>query len=234
MADTAPLALVTGVSSGIGLAVARRLSNNGWRVEGVDVAEPPADVALHHFIRLNLGDAIAVAQALDSFAISAPTAFIHCAGIMRSDRDPATKADCGATLWMLHVGAAARIAHHIAPVMPDRKGRFVFVSSRAAEGRAERSLYAASKAALSGLARSLAIEHVARGITANVVAPAATNTPQLHDPARRDASVRPLPIGRVIEPDEVAATIAFFAGREAGAITGQTILQCGGASLAGV
>jgi NAD(P)-dependent dehydrogenase (short-subunit alcohol dehydrogenase family) len=118
--------------------------------------------------------------------------------------------------------------------MPEGLARIILVSSRAAQGRAGRGYYAASKAALDGLARSLALEHVSRGITINVVAPAATDTPQLRDPARSSASVRPLPIGRVIGPGEVAATIAFLASTEAGAITGQTIYQCGGASLAGV
>ena len=69
------------------------------------------------------------------------------------------------------------------------------------------------------------------GITVNVVAPAATDTPQLRDPARADAPVRPLPFGRVIRPEEVAATVAFLTSVDAGAITGQTITQCGGASL---
>jgi 3-oxoacyl-[acyl-carrier protein] reductase len=63
------------------------------------------------------------------------------------------------------------------------------------------------------------------------VAPAATNTPMLADPARASAPVMPLPIGRLIEPDEVVDVVALLLGRAGGAITGQTILIDGGASL---
>ena len=67
---------------------------------------------------------------------------------------------------------------------------------------------------------------------ANDCAPGATDTPQLSDPARAASPVRLPPLGRLISPEEVAATVAFLVGAEAGAITGQTIVQCGGASLA--
>ncbi len=81
------------------------------------------------------------------------------------------------------------------------------------------------------MARSWAAELAGRGITVNVVAPAATETPMLTDPQR--AGVAPVlpPIGRYIRPEEVAAAVAFLLSREADAITGQTLTICGGASL---
>jgi NAD(P)-dependent dehydrogenase (short-subunit alcohol dehydrogenase family) len=114
--------------------------------------------------------------------------------------------------------------------MPDG-GRIVLIGSRTASGAAGRSQYAASKAALLAMARSWALELAPRGITANVVAPAATDTPMLHDPARSALPPRLPPIGRFIRPEEVAATTAFLLGPEAGAITGQQIVICGGSSL---
>ena len=228
-------ALVTGSASGIGRAVAARLLADGWRVTGVD-RDPTPSSAQPDFTALtaDLADGQALEELAERLRPGPWQAFVHAAGVMRDDADPVTRRCRGANLWTLHVGAAARLAAAVAPHMPAGAGRIVFLSSRAAAGRAGRSLYAASKAALDGLARSLAADLVRRGITVNVVAPAATDTPQLRDPARTASPVRVPPLGRLIAPQEVAATVAFLLGPEAGAITGQTIVQCGGASLAGL
>jgi NAD(P)-dependent dehydrogenase (short-subunit alcohol dehydrogenase family) len=114
--------------------------------------------------------------------------------------------------------------------MPDG-GRIVLIGSRTASGAAGRSQYAATKAALVAMARSWALELAPRNITVNVVAPAATETPMLQDPARSGLPPRQPPIGRFITPEEVAAMTAFLLGPEAGAITGQQIVICGGSSL---
>ena len=79
--------------------------------------------------------------------------------------------------------------------------------------------------------RSWAAEVAHRGITVNVVAPGATETPMLHDPARGSVAPRLPPIGRFVQPQEVAALVAFLLGEEAAAITGQQVVICGGASL---
>src|SRR5690349_15811152 len=133
-------------------------------------------------------------------------------------------------MWRLHVEAASLLADSLVPGM-GAGGRVVLVGSRVASGAAGRSQYAASKAALVGLARSWAIELAPRGITVNVVAPGATETPMLHDPARSRSPPRLPPIGRFVRPEEVAALTAFLLSPEAGAITGQQITVCGGASL---
>lgn len=234
MTTDSPIAVVTGVASGIGRAVRQRFIADGWQVVGLDIATPDDPVAFSELIHADLSMPDDTNKAITALAGHDPIAFVHAAGVMCADTHAATQADAGAALWMLHVGAAHMLSRALLPRMPERLGRIIFVSSRAAQGRAGRGYYAASKAALNGLARSLAAEQVARGITVNVVAPAATDTPQLRDPTRANAPVRPLPIGRLIKPEEVAATIAFLASVDAGAITGQTIYQCGGASLAGI
>ncbi len=135
-------------------------------------------------------------------------------------------------MWRLHVDAAARLANALLPRMAEAgRGRMVLIGSRVAGGMPGRSQYAASKAALVALARSWAAEVVARGVTVNVVSPAATETPMLVDPARTSAQPKLPPIGRLIRPDEVAALVAFLLSDAAGAITGQDLLICGGSSL---
>ena len=88
------------------------------------------------------------------------------------------------------------------------------------------------KAALVALARSWAREVVAKGVTCNVVSPAATATTMLEDPARAGSAPRMPPMGRLIEPAEIAELVAYLLSPAAAAITGQDIAVCGGASLA--
>ncbi len=138
--------------------------------------------------------------------------------------------DDGAAMWRLHVDVAERLADALAPRLP-QGGRIIFIGSRTASGAAGRGQYAATKAALVALARSWASELAPRGITVNVVAPAATETPMLNDPTRANVTPKLPPIGRFIRPDEVAAAVAFLLSGEAAAITGQQLVICGGSSL---
>jgi len=221
-------ALVTGAASGIGAAIVARLLRDGWRVTGLDRA--PALVAADGYAQciVDVTDAAALHGAVAP--LLGITALVHAAGIMRPAPLGAMDHEAGEAMWRVHVAAAALLGDLLAPRLP-RGGRILLIGSRAAGGQAGRSAYAASKAALVGLARSWAAELIGRGITVNVVAPAATDTPMLRDPAR--AATAPIlpPIGRLIVPEEVAALAAFLLSEEAGAITGQAIAVCGGASL---
>lgn len=228
MAD--PRAIVTGTASGIGRAVARRLLADGWEVVGLD-RDPQEESAGFTPITIDLLDRGRLADVARTLAAGRPTALVHSAGIMRADDDPKTRDSGGETLWRLHVGAAEMLIRALTPAMPDRDGRVVVMSSRAAQGRPGRMFYAASKGGVEAMVRCAAGALVSRGITVNAVAPGATDTPQLVDPARAGAPVRLPPIGRLISPAEVAALIAFLVGPYGGAITGQTLTMCGGASL---
>lgn len=105
------------------------------------------------------------------------------------------------------------------------------IGSRTSRGAAGRSQYVATKAAMVGMIRSWAAELAPRGITANVVAPGATQTPMLSSPGRETSPPKCPPLGRLIRPEEVAGLVNFLLSEEAAAITGQEIAICGGASL---
>jgi len=222
-----PHAVVTGASSGIGAAIVDRLLREGWRVTGISRSAPPIADPAFTPLPLDLSDTGAIRSAIAGLR---PTALIHAAGLLRVGGLGGLEAEAGATMWQLHVAAAERLADALIPEMPDG-GRIVLIGSRTASGAAGRSQYAATKAALVGMARSWAAELAPRRITVNVVAPAATETSMLLDPARRGVAARLPPMGRFVQPDEVAGAVAFLLSRDAAAITGQQIVICGGSSL---
>lgn len=221
-------AVVTGTSSGIGKAITARLLADGWSVTGLDKSPPTLTHAAFTPVPVDLADGAARGAVIDQLGTC--DALVHAAGIMRGARLGEFDAKAGELLWRIHVDAATALADHLVPRMPTG-GRVVMIGSRAAKGVVGKSQYGAAKAALASLARAWAKEQVHRGITVNVVAPAATDTGMLTDPARAILPPETPPIGRRIRPEEIAALVAFLLSAEAAAITGQEIAICGGASL---
>jgi NAD(P)-dependent dehydrogenase (short-subunit alcohol dehydrogenase family) len=142
-----------------------------------------------------------------------------------------------ATVVDLNVRPGLQITQALLPSMRSAQfGRIVNISSLVTRGFPYRSSYAAAKAAVESLTRTIAVELAPFGITANAVAPGPTETElfRSNNPQGGENEARYLgkiPMKRLATPSEIGAAIAFFAGEAAGVITGQTLFIDGGASL---
>jgi NAD(P)-dependent dehydrogenase (short-subunit alcohol dehydrogenase family) len=215
-------ALVTGAARGIGAAVARRLAAEGLEVITLDLAEGcdiALDVAADPFPPLEDID-VCVANA----GITTTIARAHKMTAEQWQRD----IDVNLT------GAFRTVQACIAGMRERRHGRIVVISSVAAlSGLPGQVAYAASKSGQLGMVRTLASENAARGITVNAILPGLVATEQVRAmPAEvRERVLRALPTGRMIEPEEIAAAVAFLSSAEAAQISGQAIAIDGAASL---
>ena len=223
-----PVAVVTGVSSGIGEAIARRLLDEGWAVTGISRRRPALDDAHLTWVQADLLEpSVVEGVAAD---LPDPTAVVHAAGTLISAPLGALDPDALDTMWRLHVDVPSRLVNALTPRLVD-EGRIVLVGSRTSTGVADKSHYAATKAAQEALGRSWAIELAPRRITVNVVAPGPTRTAMLHDPARAATPPAVPRLGRFVEPWEIADLVGFLLAPSGRSITGQRLVVCGGASL---
>ncbi|MEG0150160.1 MAG: SDR family oxidoreductase [Comamonas sp.] len=223
-------AVVTGSSGGIGKAICEELLAGDWHVTGVDLSPPTIEHSsfTHQSLDLsNHGQTDTVAAGLKNI-----DALVHAAGVLRVGALGKLDANAGQLMWKLHVDAATQLADALVPAMAERGfGRVVFIGSRVAQGLPGRGQYAATKAAVIAMARSWAVEVAPNGVTVNVVSPGATATPMLKDPARAGSAPRMPPMGRLIEPQEIASLVSYLLSPAAAAITGQNLNICGGSSL---
>lgn len=221
-------AIVTGASSGIGASIVALLTKSGWSVTGLSRRRPEFTDERFTWQACDLADL----DELRRIATNAPAAdaVVHAAGLQFSAPVGQLNHADGELMWRIHVAAAQVLVDATIDRMGDG-GRILLMGSRTMTGVAGKSQYAATKAALVGFARSCASEVVGRAITVNVVAPGPTATPMLSDPARSATPPRTPPMGHLIDPAEVAATVEFLLSPAARSITGQTLVQCAGTSL---
>ena len=225
-------AVVTGASSGIGLAIAHDLVGAGWRVLGLSRSRGALSDAAT-WVPCDLADVISADEAVRAVrgtATGGVDAIVHAAGLQYSAGVGDLRPEQGERMWAVHVRGAELVVGGLIGVLGD-EGRVVLVGSRTMTGVPGKSQYAATKAALAAMARGWASELAPRRITVNVVAPGPTRTAMLDDPNR--ASVPPVvpPLGRLVEPSEVAALTRFLLEPTGAMVTGQTIVMCGGTSL---
>ena len=227
--DATSLVVVSGASSGIGRSIAQHLLSTGRSVLGLDISPASVVHANYQHQVIDLTDVQAVDQLLKPLKAYG---FVHAAGVLRVGKLGQLDHTGAEQMWRLHDQAAAAMANALLPYMVQQQlGRMVFVGSRVATGLPGRGQYAATKAALVAMAKSWAAEVAASGVTINVVSPAATDTGMLNDPQRAGSQPRLPPIGRLIQPQEIAELVGFLLSPSAAAITGQNINICGGSSL---
>ena len=218
-------ALVTGAARGLGAAIAERLRHDGMEVVTADVAagcDLRLDVARDPFPPLGDVD-VCVANA----AITTTIAPAHRMTAEQWQRD----VDVNLT------GAFRTVQACLSGMRERRFGRIIVISSAAARsGLRGQVAYTATKAGVVGMVLTLAAENVRHGITANAVLPGLVATEQVRAmPAEvMQRWLEVLPAGRLIEPEEVAALVAFLASETAGSITGEALGIDGGMHLSTV
>ena len=230
--------LVTGASRGIGRAVATRLMADGLQVVNFDIAAPEARAAQETFVQVDVADEAALREALNRTVAARPiTRLVNNAGIVRpAGIDTLTRADLQAVMDVNLAASMACVQALLPAMRAARFGRIVNISSRAALGKAERIAYAASKAALHGFTRTLALELGTDGITANAIGPGpiATELFERVNPPGAPATQRILdtiPLRRMGQPEEVAHLVASLLDARAGFTTGQVVYVCGGMTV---
>ena len=241
---TGMTALVTGASGGIGSEIARALAAQGARlaVSGSNADKLEAFRASlggdHVALPCNLSDAAAV-DALVPQAVEALGGkldiLVNNAGVTRDNLAMRMKDDEWDSVIRVNLEAAFRLMRAAAkPMMKARFGRMISVTSIVGvTGNPGQANYAASKAGLIGMSKSMAQELASRGITVNCVAPGFITSPMTDalPEAQKTALTTKIPAGRLGEGADIGAAIVYLASREAGYVTGQTVHVNGGMAM---
>jgi NAD(P)-dependent dehydrogenase (short-subunit alcohol dehydrogenase family) len=230
------IVLVTGGSRGIGLAVARRFAALGDRVAVTYNSSPPPDDLFGVKCDVtSVTEIDAAFSAVEEHFGGPVEILVSNAGITKDTLLLRMGEDDFTSVIDANLTAAYRVTKRaVQQMLRARRGRIIYVSSVVGLlGAAGQSNYAASKAGLVGLTRSLARELGSRSITVNVVAPGpvATDMTAALGEARLAEITAAVPLARMAEPDEIAGVVTFLAGPDAAYITGAVIPVDGGLGM---
>lgn len=234
------VALVTGASRGIGAAIADTLAASGARVFGTATTGAGAAAISNRGVEglsglaLDVNDPDGIKEALAEIArqAAAPGILVNNAGVTRDQLLMRMSEEDWDTVLDTNLRSVYRLSKAcLRGMMKARGGRIISIASVIGSmGNAGQANYAAAKAGMMGFSKSLAREVGSRGITVNVVAPGFIDTDMTREltDEQRAAMLKDIPLSRLGEPDDIAATVAFLASGAAAYITGQTIHVNGG------
>jgi len=227
--------LVTGGSRGIGLATARHFASLGDQVAVTYNSSPPPDDLFGVKCDVTSNADVDAAFSAVEEKFGPVEILVSNAGVTKDGLLLRMGESDFVDVIDANLNAAYRVAKRAAQgMLRARRGRMIFVSSVVGLlGSAGQANYAASKAGLVGLARSIARELGSRSITANVIAPGPVMTDMIAalSAERQEALTAAVPLGRMASPDEIASVIAFVASDAAGYITGAVIPVDGGLGM---
>ena len=242
-------AIVTGAARGIGAAVARRLSEDGFAVAVLDLDEAacrPVVEAIESAggralaVGVDVADEPAVEAAVSRVAaeLGAPTVLVNNAGITRDNLLFKMTTEDWDAVMNVHLRGAFLMSRATQKYMIEATwGRIVNLSSTSALGNRGQANYSAAKAGMQGFTKTLAIELGKFGVTANAIAPGFIETEMTAATAARlgvpfedfkAAAAREIPVARTGRPEDIAATVSFFAREEASFVSGQVVYVAGG------
>ena len=244
------VAIVTGAARGIGAAIARRLAADGMAVGVVDLDEQGSARTAKEIIEdggraIPLGADVADEKAAGTAVqqtvaeLGPVTVLINSAGIIRDNLIFKMSAGDWDSVMDVHLRGAFLMSRAAQTHMTQATwGRIVNISSTSALGNRGQANYAAAKAGLIGFTKTLALELGKFGVTANAIAPGFIETDMTQATATRQgidyddwkiAVARDIPIGRIGQPEDIAAVASFLCREEAGYVSGQVIFVNGGA-----
>jgi 3-oxoacyl-[acyl-carrier protein] reductase len=247
--STQRTAIVTGAARGIGAATAKRLAAAGHAVAVLDLDESACADTVSAItdaggralaVGVDVADAAQVEAAVQRVAdeLGAPTILVNNAGITRDNLLFKMTEDDWDAVINVHLRGSFLMTRAVQGFMTKEKfGRIVNLSSSSAQGNRGQVNYSAAKAGLQGFTKTLAIELGKFGVTANAVAPGFIQTEMTKMTAERLGvsfedfiahSAAAIPVQRVGQPEDIAATIGFLCSEEAGFVSGQVIYVAGG------
>lgn len=237
--------IVTGAAQGIGRAIAIAFAGEGANVWALDLSEPKLktlktefpNIKAHPVDATHYDDVRSFTETIETLDI-----LVNCVGIVHEGSILETSPDEWARSFDVNVASMFNMIKNCLPALIKSKGASIInISSVVSDIKAvkNRCAYGATKAAITGLTKSVAVDFLEQGVRCNAIAPGTVSSPSWHDrvnaaanPAKTKADfIARQPMGRVGTPEEIAKMCLYLASKDASYITGQTFVIDGGMSL---